>query len=894
MTLAPGTRLGVYQVTGLLGEGGMGAVYHARDTRLDREVALKILPDLFASDPERLARFEREAKTLAALNHPHIAQIHHLEQQGHIHALVMELVAGDDLSQRIARGPIPVDEALSIARQIADALEAAHERGIIHRDLKPANIKVRDDGTVKVLDFGLAKAMESGAGKRDSGVGNALADSPTLTSPAMTQAGIILGTAAYMAPEQAKGRAVDKRADIWAFGCVLYEMLTGRRAFEGQDIADVLSRVLQLEPDLTALAPPTPPGVRALIARCLIKDPRQRLRDIGDARLMLDGIFDSPPSPTAASIASPKGRLRHFTIAMLLGIAVGASAVWWTTFTSTRSEATSPRAITRFSVPLPRGALLADDQPAMALSPDGRTAVVAADDGGGVRLYVRDMSSLTMTALEGTAQGHEPFFSPDGQWIGFYSRRKLRKVALSGGAPQEVCDAVEPYPAAWSDDGFIFFTETSGGGLSRVPAAGGIPEIATTPRRDRREKIHIDPSILPGGATMLLTVGNADITSFDDADIDVLTLATGQRKTLIKGGMNPRYVATGHLIYARAGSLLAVPFDLSRLEVTGPPRVVASDVRTDPIFGAAAYAVSRDGSLLYAPGSVNSYEAQLMWFDRAGRSEAFTDLRRAFTGVQLSPDGSRVALEINAPNTQLWIYDIARATTTRLTSGWDNMNGIWSPDGKRLTFQSNRETTGAYGLFSQAADGAGSAERLPIDTASFQYPTSWAPDGRHLVFSTTYPSPAGLWIWSATDRQARPYLRNASHGRVSPDGHWIAFQSAEAGDRSEVFVQQFPGPSRQWTVSTSGGTLPLWARDGRELYYRAAGWMMGVRVETRPEFSVGRPQRLFKWPNAFDVLRTSQYDVAADGRFLMIQGEPQSISQVNVVLNWFEELKTHR
>ena len=504
------------------------------------------------------------------------------------------------------------------------------------------------------------------------------------------------------------------------------------------------------------------------------------------------------------------------------------------------------------------------------------------------------LGELTMTALDGTAQARMPFFSPDGQWIGFFSQGKLRKIALGGGAPQEICDAAEPYPAAWSDEGFIFFTSTSGGALSRVLATGGVPEIVTTPRRDQREKTHINPWILPGGTAMLVTVGNADISSFDDADIDVLTLATGQRKTVVKGGMDARYVATGHIVYARAGSLLAAPFDLGRLEVTGPPSIVASEVMTDPITGAAAYAVSRDGSLFYAPGGVKSYEGQLMWMDRTGRSEPITDLPRAFTGAQLSPDGRRVALEILAANNQLWIHDIARVTTTRVTSGWDNMNGIWSPDGDHLTFQSNREAAGAYSIFLQATDGAGSPERLPIDPDPFLFPTSWTPDGQHLVFRTNGSSAPGLWIWSAADRKARSYLRDATNGRVSPDGRWIAYQSIEAGGQPEVFVQQFPGTSRKWTVSTGGGTFPLWARDGRELYYRAADWMMAVRIESRPEFSMSVPQRLFQIPNGPAFRRTSLYDVAADGRFLMITHESQNPSQINVVLNWFEELKAGR
>ena len=358
--------------------------------------------------------------------------------------------------------------------------------------------------------------------------------------------------------------------------------------------------------------------------------------------------------------------------------------------------------------------------------------------------------------------------------------------------------------------------------------------------------------------------------------------------------MDARYVATGHIVYTRAGSLLAVPFDLDRLEVTGPPSIVASDVMTDAMIGAAAYAVSRDGSLFYAPGGVKTYESQLVWVDRAGRSEPLTDLRRAFTGAHLSPDGRRVALEILAANNQLWIHDIARATTTRVTSGWDNMNGIWSPDGEHVTFQSNRETSGAYGIFSQATDGAGSSERLPMDADPFQYPTSWSPDGQHLLFRTNHASAAGLWIWSVMERKARSYLRDAANGRVSPDGLWIAYQSSERGGQPEVFVQQFPGPSRRWTVSTGGGALPLWARDGRELYYLAADWLMAVRIENRPAFSVGTPQRLFKKPNGPPFYRITHYDVAADGRFLMIRHEPQNISQVNVVLNWFEELRRER
>jgi Tol biopolymer transport system component len=501
------------------------------------------------------------------------------------------------------------------------------------------------------------------------------------------------------------------------------------------------------------------------------------------------------------------------------------------------------------------------------------------------------MDRLTATPIPGTAGATKPFFSPDGQWVGFSVDGAIKKIAIRGGAAQVICDTQAYNSVTWSDDGTIFFTTTSGGGLSRVSANGGTPQVLTTPNRDQRERTHRGPEALPGGQALIMTVGTADITSYDEARIEVLTLATGQRRVLIQGGMNARYVSTGHLIYARAGSLLAVPFDLKRLEVTGPPITVVEDVFTDPIMGLANFAISRDGSLLYAPGGARTHLKPLVWVDRQGRSQPVNGIRRSIAAVRLSPDGQRIALGLNGATSEVWLHDLARTTSTRLVYGWDNSIPVWTPDGTRVAFISNRATAGVDNLFWQAADGTGVAERLTTNASLNQSPESWSPDGRFLVFRQWEAATSSdLWVFSIDERKARPLIQtraSESGARVSPDGRWIAYESDQSG-QFEVYVRAFPGPSRDRQISIDGGSAPRWAPNGRELFYRKDNKMMAVEVSTKGEFVPGTPKQLFEGPF---VLWPDTYDVARDGRFLMLKNEPQPVSQLILVQNWFEELK---
>jgi len=893
--LLTGRRLGVFEVERLLGVGGMGEVYRARDTRLGRKVAIKILPRAFKDDPDRLARFEREARVLASLNHPHIGAIYGLEEAEDLTALVMELVEGDDLSQRIERGAIPVTEALKIARQVAAALEAAHEQRIIHRDLKPANIKMRPDGTVKVLDFGLAKALDPH--------GSQMSDSTTSLTPSLpTQPGMIVGTTAYMSPEQARGQIVDRRTDIWAFGVLLYELLTGISPFGRRSMADTLASVLGTTPDYSVLPSDTPAIAQRLVRRCLERDPQRRLQHMGDVRIDVEealAALTAADPPRAAEDEKTQPGQHRLAVAATSGILLLIAAAGFVGWTAARSRTSDHRTVTQTVIELPPGTPLTNGNfTTIALSPDGSTVAFAADASAGSQpisrssqLYLRRLDRLKATSIPGTEGATKPFFSPDGQWVGFSVNGALKKIAIRGGAPQVICDTQAYNSVSWGDDGTIFFTTTDGSGLSRVSANGGTPQVLTTPNRDHRERTHRGPDALPGGTALIMTVATADITSYDDARIEVLTLATGQRRVLIQGGMNARYVSTGHLIYARAGSLLAVPFDLKRLEVTGPPIKVVDDVFTDPIMGLANFAISRDGSLLYAPGGARTHLNSLVWVDRQGRSVPVNGIRRPIASVRLSPDGQRIGLGLNGATSEVWLHDVARTTSTRLVYGWDNDSPIWSPDGTRVAFTSNRATPGGTNLFWQAADGTGVAERLTTNGSLNQTPESWSPDGRVLVFRQWEAATSSdLWVLSIAERTIRPLLQtraSESAARISPNGRWIAYESDQSG-RFEVYVRAFPGPSRDWPVSLDGGSDPRWALNGRELFYRQDNKIMAVDVSTMREFASGTPRKLF---DGAYVLWPGTYDVARDGRFLMLKNEAQPVSQLILIQNWFEELK---
>jgi serine/threonine-protein kinase len=908
MTLVAGTRLGPYEIQSAIGAGGMGEVYRARDTKLDRSVAIKILPELFAHDPDRLARFEREAKTLAALNHPNIAIVHGFEEAHGIQALVMELVEGPTLADRIAQGLLPLDEALLIAKQIAEALESAHEHGIIHRDLKPANIKVRADGTVKVLDFGLAKAFDPASTAIDA------SQSPTITSPAMTHMGVILGTAAYMSPEQARGKTVDKRADIWAFGCVLYEMLAGTCAFRGETVSETLAEVMKSEPRWTALPPETPAALRDIIRRCLAKDPRRRVRDIGDVRLALEGTFETAAAVEATAVAVPRLRVWQrpapLAIAIVTLIVATGFAVWALT------RPAPPRVVRLTVTPSGATALGIGD---IAISPDGtRLAHVGAGAG---QILVRAFDQLEPTTLQGVGAPGDLFFSPDGQWIGFFDgNTALKKVAVTGGSPVTLSrTGNNPLGASWSTDDTIIYATNDGSGLLRVAAGGGEPEVLTTPNRDQGELDHVWPEILPGGQAVLFTIATGG--GLDTDQIALLDLTTREQKILIRGGSYARYVPTGHLVYGMAGTVRAVAFDLRRREVVGTPVPVLEQVMADQ-DGAANLSISRDGTLVYVPGAVQGTELfTLVWVDRQGREEALKAPPRRYTYPRLSPDGSRVALWVSYPRQEndIWTWDLERETLTRLTfEPAPDSHPVWTPDGQRLLFRSFR--AGPGNLFWQAADGTGAAERL-TESNNNQMGSAFSPDGTRLIFrEETATTGADLMVLALEGgRRAqpsqgvdgpgrgptgdvRPLVQttfNELNGEISHDGRWVAYQSNESG-QEEIYVRPFPDADRgRWQISTGGGTRPLWARSDKELFYIGlSGAMMSASVEGGSTFRAGNPTRLFEGRH----FRTTNaggrtYDVSPDGRrFLIVKGvdardETAAPPGIIVVQNWFEELK---
>ncbi len=897
MPLTPGSRLGTYEIAEQIGSGGMGEVYRAHDTKLGRDVAVKVLPDLFANDPERLARFQREAELLASLNHPNIASIYGLEEAEGVRALVLELVEGPtlaDVIQQSTGAGIPLADALPIASQIVDALEAAHERRIIHRDLKPANVKVKPDGIVKVLDFGLAKAL-------DPASGSAAADpsqSPTLTAAA-TRMGVILGTAAYMSPEQAKGRVVDKQADIWAFGVVLYEMLTGKRAFDGADVSETLALVLMKEPEWPALPGSTPAPLRRLLRRCLAKDSKERLHDIADARLEIKEALTAPAEATIER--APIGRRagwRESVPQVLAALLVGSLVTGLAVRSFTRPAPPRPA---RFVVTPPATEPFTTNPSGanLAISPDGRRiAYLTTVDGTG-QLAVRAIDQLDARVIPGTDGAFEPFFSPDGSSVGFFTslpRPSLRKVQLVDGVVRTVAEGVNALPVGGSwgpDDTIVIAIAGDDGGLYSVPAAGGEPRLLLAPDPDKGERQLRWPEILPRGEAIVFTILTGG--AIDEARIEVLVPETGEQKLLVDGGSHAHYVPTGHLVYGQVGTLLAVPFDLDRLEVTGDPVPVQEDVMTKS-GGAANFAVSGDGSLIYVPGSGTAApEATLVWVDREGRATPVTEDRGRWVYPRVAPDGTRVAVtEGPAGSEDVWILDTERGTRTRLTvDEARDLIPVWAPDGTRVAFRSERG--GGGNLYWKQADGSSEAQLL-LTSDVLKSPTAWSPDGQVLLFYEV-GGPRDIFTLPLDgDRTPSPWRVTTfdEHGATfSPDGRWIVYASDESG-RDEVYVQPYPGPGERTTVSTTGGDEPVWSGDGREIFYRNGDEMMVVDVETQPTFTAGRPTVLFegRYLPMPGNSGSRNYDVAPDGqRLVMVQGEESStLSEFHVVLNWFEEL----
>jgi len=918
VALTAGSRLGSYEIVALLGAGGMGEVYRARDTKLDRAVAIKVLPEMFVSDPERVARFQREAKTLAALNHPHIGGIYGLEDASGVHALVLELVEGPTLADRIAQGPIPLDETSTVAKQIAEALEAAHDQGIIHRDLKPANIKLRPDGTVKVLDFGLAKVLEPTA----AAPANVTA-SPTITTPAMmTGVGMILGTAAYMSPEQAKGRPADKRSDVWAFGCVLYEMLTGRRPFEGEDVSDTLAAVLRADPDWHALPTSISPSVALLVRRCLERDRRRRIGDVSTIRLLLD---DQLPAASSASGPIATKPSRSTLAAAAVGLMVVAAALGGFVAWNARPRAIPPIP-SRFVVPLGEGQEFSNvGDKGIAFSPDGSRIVYAAN----ARLYLRGISELEAQPIRGTdVNPRRPMFSPDGLSLAYFSieQRALKRIATTGGAPVTVTvldSPNAPLGGTWSGE-HIFFGQFGGPshGIVRVQAAGGKLEVVAKTEPDEFADA---PQLLPDGEHLLFTIGRGTSAErWEKSQIVVQSLKTGERKVLVDSASDGRYLATGHLAYAQGGVVYAVRFDLRTLQVIGGPVPIVEGVRRaltagSVSTGAAQFSVSETGSLAYIPGpiSVSSTQLSIARLDRKGVADPLKLPPGSYRDPRISPDGKRLAFGTDdGKDATVWVYELSGATSMRpLTLGGKNRYPVWSADGQRIAFQSDRE--GDLGVFWQPADGGGKAERLTKpEKGTAHVPESWSPDGKWLVLSASKEpdgrtpgyTVASLML-SLADRKVVPFgdVRSTQpiNAVFSPDGKWIAYTTRAPGMVSQIYVRPFPPTDVVYQITRGtdrNAHHPFWSRDGHELYYiPAAGGFAVVGITTRPTFAFGDPVSLSRGPLGFfegGPGNTRQNDATFDGRVVaVIAGNSSqapagaSQAQFHVVLNWFEELK---
>jgi serine/threonine-protein kinase len=798
-------NIGPYRLDREIGRGGMGVVYLAHDTRLDRDVAIKVLPPAVTEDQERLARFEREARMLATLNHPNVAAVYGLEEVGGTRYLVLEYVDGETLDTRLERGPLPTDDALAIARQMAEAIESAHEKGIIHRDLKPGNVMVTVDDRVKVLDFGLAKAFEE-----HTSSSSVSASSPTVLpenvprSP--TVAGVILGTAGYMSPEQARGKRVDKRSDIWSFGCVFFEMLSGARVFPGESVTDSLGATLHKDPEWGLLPPETPPTVQLLLRRCLHKDRDHRLQDIGDARVEIEEALSDPLS-SSLSFAGPAVAARRrltvpWPVAAALAIVTGVALTW-------SFLRPVPRPDGRFSIGLPDNIAMATGiSNNVTISPDGRHIVFAAG-----RLYVRAIDEFEARPIPETEGALGPFFSPDGHWIGYHVSgvpqrtsgrpnldNALRKVPLDGGGPVTICEAVTVRGADWGPDDTIIFTPSHNEGLYRVAATGGAPRAVTSPDREAGTKTHRFPQLLPGGRAVLFMIGTAYMTSYDEAQIAVLDLETGEQKILIEGGLCPRYISTGHIVYGRSGSMLALPFDVDRLEVTGPPFTVLDGMMTSGIYGNALYTCSDEGTLVYAPGELIERLKKLVIVDRKGEPRELDLPARPYYDPRFAPDGDRLAVTIYGANDDLWIVDLKRGTLSRLTAGWDDSSPVWSPDGRSIAYQTNRY--GTRGLYRVPVDG--SAEWGTLLENDVEDVTSWSADGRLLLFTRRDPD-RGFDIWIRPEEgDAEPLLStrfDEGYGRLSPDGRWLAYIANDTG-RDELYVRPFRGPGRRWQISS--------------------------------------------------------------------------------------------
>ncbi len=902
-----GKTLAHYEILKKIGAGGMGEVYRARDPQLDREVAIKILPGSATGDPDNLARFKQEAKTLAAVNHPGIATVFGLHEQGGTRFMAMELVPGSDLSQRISKGALPTREAIKFALQIAEALEAAHEQGIIHRDLKPQNLMVAPDGKIKILDFGLARVLNRRPISSDDD------PSPTITV-ALTQPGTVMGTPAYMSPEQVQGEAVDARNDIWAFGAVLYEMLTGKKAFGGKNVSEIMYQVLATDPDLGLLPASLPSGVRRLVRRCLVKEARNRLQSIGDARVILQEAIEGKLIPGEAATPSTKSK-RGLALWLLLPLAVVAA--WFLK----PQETTVPEPSLRVEVPLPGGEWLdAYHRRGLTLSPDGKTLAFVSGPNPDrwrfsfdTRIYLRPLDQWQARAIPGTENGLQPFFSPDGQWLGFIRDGKLWKVNISGGEPLAICECKASFGASWGPDGTIVFAGLAGG-LQQVSSTGGEPVALTELDKEAGEKSHRLPRILPDGKTVLFTVLRYRLVSLDWslAQVFIQSLETGERKLVINGGADAHYLPSGHLVFARDDRLMAVRFDLKRWETEGSEVVVLEHVGRSintghavRETGLAQFSVSDSGALAYASGTTFLEEKLVVvWVDREGREEILKVEPKNYLSARVSPDGLKVLLTVSYPPRDVWLYDLGRQILRRQTFVGNQGFAIWGPGPDQFTFSSDRE--GGDALFVKAINtGPGEVERLPFRMEGYYPPGSWSSDGKTLAFlAISEGNPSDIFTFE-TDGSVKPFL-NSRFGEAfpefSPDGRWLVYTSNESGSQ-EVFVCPYPGPGRAIQISKGGGTSPAWSRDGLEIFFRGypdRQYFFSVEVKLDDgRLTPGEPValNLGAYDTAFGLRR---HDVAPDGRLLLIREDREATpivqdevfpTNIKFVQGWFSELQ---
>jgi serine/threonine-protein kinase len=892
---------GRYEILEKIGEGGMGEVYRALDRSLDRQVAVKILPASFAEDKERLARFEREAKLLAVLNHTNIASIYGLEESDGRRFLILELVEGETLRSKLDRGPLEIEEALDVCRQVAEGLESAHEKGIVHRDLKPGNIMVTPAGTAKILDFGLAKAFTGDT----TGTGIDIEKSPTITAQ-MTKPGMVLGTAAYMSPEQARGRAVDKRTDIWAFGCVLFECLTGIRAFEGETVSDNLALILKGEPDWIRLPTNTPAMIRILLRRCLQRDPRKRLHDIADARIEIEEIGSQPIEEVTVTKRFPLGWILIFVLAgILLGFVIANIA----RNNDENGLRSTPVASTLKIVP-DHQFHWRPNRTGMAFSNDGSFIIYTAlsdDPGADVRwqFYRRELDKLEANPIPGTEQGIAPFLSPDDRWIGFwrYGETKLWKVPVEGGIPQELCELFRPFGASWGDDDTIVFTNGEFSGLLSVSSQGGEPAVLTEPDPEQKEYGHLLPSHLPNGKGVLFTITR---NAFDiEPRIAVLESKTGKWRKLLDDASDARYIPTGYIVFLRQGILMVAAFDIQGLEVLGQPVPVISGIRHALNWdngtlntGAGQYHISDSGSLVYVPGGMApNQKGSFVVVDKKGNEELIGSQTDYYCALRLSPDGQKIVYFTFGTEWHIGVYDIDRDIRSHLVSERLPFFPIWTPDGKKVFF--GWSDSGMPNIYMMPADGSQAMERITINQNE-QRASSFSPDGNLLAFVedgiiTSYD----IYIYDFREKSTTPFAateHNETFPEFSPDGRWIAYCSNHEGIR-EVYVRPSSGIGETIKASREGGTSPLWARSGKQLFYRSINGrqMWAVDVQTKPSFSAGRPNFLFEKSGLMGTAPIRSYDISLDDqRFLMVKFEerkPQPATEIILIQNWFEQVK---